>query len=97
MPWNVENEFAGVAPSKGEVDDDITPAGLPQEWHGRDFADYFPMVEYDVLVKSWDGCSELALPPLAKPTAFNNYPNVNGLGWVRPGAAEPAPNSRPMT
>jgi hypothetical protein len=84
MPWNVENEFNGVAPTKGEVDDDITPAGLPQEWHGRDFADYFPMVEYDVLVKSWDGCSELALPPVAKPTAFNNYPNVNGLGWVRP-------------
>ena len=51
-------------------------------WHGRDYMFLAPITGYDELVGKWDGCTILNLPPLANPLAFNNKPNVEGLGWV---------------
>jgi len=84
MPQYVRNEFGDIAPTKEEAEDDAEVPGLPQDWHGRDFADYFPLVEYEELVEGWDGCSALELPEPGNPKAFNQFPNVNGLGWVLP-------------
>ena len=61
-------------------------------WHGRDYKELAPRETYDELVSTWDGCQYLNLPPLA-PTAFNNRPNVEGIGWVEqaPGIKDPTP------
>merc|ERR1711871_271676 len=90
MPWNVENEFGDKAPIKYVPDDDdlytgdddIWNRGVPQLWHNRDFADYFPTKDYDELVESWDGCGRLKLPYTAGEFAYMKRPNVDGIGFV---------------
>ena len=88
MPWNVENECAGIAPVKPAFDDDNAPdddvsfRGLPQTWHNRDFADYFLTTDYDELVEIWDGCGRLRLPYVTGEFAFKKRLNVDGVGFV---------------
>jgi hypothetical protein len=73
MPWNVVPQWAGPPPIRTGPDD--------KSWHGRNYMFLQPRVSYEEQVSNWDGCTKLNLPPL-EPLAFNNKPNVEGLGWV---------------